>query len=254
MCRLMGIYGPINNWREIVMAFSRQAENGNLPPGRQTSPGHKDGWGMTIANQRHTAMIPLIRQLGSAYGSEAYREAIYALPDQPGILLCHLRKASDLIPITLSNTHPFVHDGWGFIHNGTVYQAQSLPRDQRLVFTSEDSDTEHLFHFLLTKIRQGSADQTVSEAIADAVTSFDLDYTALNLMLSNGRDLYVLRNFKKNADYYTLYCCGLPGGWIVSSQPIEFDGFVPDRWTLIANKSLLRIHGTPPQIEESRLG
>ena len=253
MCRLMGICGPIDNWREIVMAFRRQAETGNLPPGRQNNPGHKDGWGMAIANQRQTAMVPLIRQLGSAYDSTAFREAIFALPDQPGILLCHLRKASDTIPITLSNTHPFVHNGWGIIHNGTVYQAQSLPRDQQLVFTSEDSDTEHLFHFLLTKIRQGSAAKSVSAAIAAAVNSIGLDYTALNLMLSNGRDLYVLRNFKKHADYYSLYYCGLPGGWVVSSQPIEFDGFPQDRWTLIANKSLLRIHGTPPQIEESRL-
>jgi predicted glutamine amidotransferase len=253
MCRLLGIYGIIDNWREIVMAFSRQAETGNLPQDSQTDPGHKDGWGITIANPRQTAMVSLVRQLGSAYGSPAYREAVYALPAQSGIFLCHLRKASDTIPITLSNVHPFVHNGWGFIHNGTLYQAQTLPRDPQLVFTSDDSDTEHLFHYLLTKIKQRPAEKTLTATIADAVTSLELDYTALNLMLSNGRDLYVLRKFKEHADYYTLYYYKLPGGFIICSQPIELECLPPDQWTLIANSSLLKIHGSPPQVEESQL-
>ena len=253
MCRLLGIYGQVNNWREIVTAFSIQAETGNLPPGKQDDPGHKDGWGITISNSSQTAMVPLIRQLGSAYGSAGYREALNSLPDQPEILLCHLRKASDNIPITLSNTHPFVDHGWGVIHNGTIYQAQSLPRDPHLVFTSEDSDTEHLFHYLLTKIKHRPADKTLSAAIADAATTFALDYTALNLMLSNGRDLYVLRNFNKHADYYTLYYYGVSSGFIICSQPIELECFDPGRWTLIGDKSLLRIHGSPPQIDDSHL-
>jgi len=253
MCRLLGICGPINNWREIVMAFSQQAETGNLPPGRQTDPGHEDGWGITISNPRQTAMVSLVRQLGSAHGSPSYREAVYTMPDQPAILLCHLRKASDIVPITLSNTHPFVHNGWGFIHNGTIYQAQSLPRNPHLVFTSEDSDTEHLFHYLLTKIKQRPAEKTLSGAIADGITSVRLDYTALNLMLSNGQDLYVLRYFKKHADYYTLYYYELSSGFIICSQPIELEGFAQERWTLIANKSLLRIYGSPPQVDQSQL-
>jgi len=253
MCRLLGIYGQVDNWREIVTAFSIQAVTGHLPPGRQDDPGHKDGWGITISNGSQTAMVPLIRQLGSAYGSAGYREALNSLPDQPEILLCHLRKASDNIPITLSNTHPFVDHGWGVIHNGTIYQAQSLPRDPHLVFTSENSDTEHLFHYLLTKIKQRPADKTLSAAIADAATTVALDYTALNLLLSNGRDLYVLRNFQKHADYYTLYYYEVSSGFIICSQPIELDCFDPGHWTLIADKSLLRIHGNPPRIDDNHL-
>jgi predicted glutamine amidotransferase len=253
MCRLLGIYGQVDRWREIVKTFSIQAETGNLPPERQADRGHKDGWGITIANGSQTAMVPLIRQLGSAYGSAGYREALSSLPDQPEILLCHLRKASDNIPITLSNTHPFINNGWGLIHNGTIYRAQSLPRDPQLVFTSQDSDTEHLFHYLLTQIKQRPAGKTISAAIADAITSLGLDYTALNLMLSDGRDLYVIRNFKKDADYYTLYCYEFSGGLVICSQPVELAGFDPGRWTLIAEKSLLRIHGNPPQIDDIQL-
>ena len=253
MCRLLGMYGPVENWREIVTAFSKQAESGNIPPVEKSEPGHKDGWGMTISNRKQTAMVSLIRQLASAHESPGYREALYSLADQPEIFLCHLRKASDIIPITLPNTHPFVHNGWALIHNGTVYEAESLPRDPALVFTSDASDTEHLFHYLLTKIKKNPRNKTISKAIVDAVSTLTIDFTALNLMLSNGQELYVARCFKKYKDYYTLYYYRLAAGVILCSEPIESTFLTKDRWSLLANNSLLRIHGHPPRIEEIQI-
>ena len=32
MCRLLGIYGQVDFWQEIVLGFRRQAEFGNIPP------------------------------------------------------------------------------------------------------------------------------------------------------------------------------------------------------------------------------
>jgi glutamine amidotransferase len=253
MCRLLGLFGQADNWRDIVTAFNKQAETGNIPPEDEVEPGHKDGWGMTISNRKQTAMVSLTRQLGSACDSPAYREALYSLPVQPDIFLCHLRKASANIAITLSNTHPFVHNGWAFIHNGTVFGAESLHRDPALLLTSDDSDTEHLFHYLLTKINDHSRDKTVSEIIVDAITSLTVDYTSLNLLLSNGRDLYVARCFKKYKDYYTLYYSQLTDGIILCSEPIDSKGLNRAGWILIAKNSLLRIHGSPPQIEEVKI-
>ena len=102
MCRLLGIYGQTDIWQDIVMAFGRLAENGNVPPGEDQKPGHKDGWGITISNQNQTAMIPVMRQLGSAHESLSFREAIRTTIQPPDIFLCHLRRASDIIPINLS--------------------------------------------------------------------------------------------------------------------------------------------------------
>ena len=253
MCRLLGMYGQIENWRDIVMAFSKQAESGKIPPIDKNEPGHKDGWGMTISNRKQTGMVSLIRQLGSADESAGYREALDALPDQPDIFLCHLRKASKTIPITLSNTHPFINNGWAFIHNGTVFRADTLPTDSALLFTSDDSDTEHLFHYLLTKIKDQPRDKTVAGAIVDAVSSLTLDFTSLNFILSNGRDLYVVRYFKKYDSYYTLYYYQLAAGIIICSEPIDSKGLNQANWNLIANKSLLRIQGRPPRIEEIKI-
>jgi predicted glutamine amidotransferase len=249
MCRLLGIYGQSDIWREIALAFSEQAESGAIPPGEDQKPGHKDGWGITMTNRDHTAMIPVIRQLGSARKGSCYRDAIFAASEPPGILLCHLRKASDIIPITLANAHPFIHNGWAIIHNGTVFDAESLPRDPRLMTTSDGSDTEHFFHYLLTRM-QNTPSAGMAGTIARAFAAVETDYSALNCLLSNGRDLFAIRHYRKWEEYYTLYTYTLPGSIIISSQPVDIPQLKPDNWKPLSNNLLLRIYGTPPQIEQ----
>jgi predicted glutamine amidotransferase len=249
MCRLLGIYGQIDFWQEIVLGFRRQAEFGNIPPVEGMQPGHKDGWGMARSSKDKSAMVPIIRRLGSALESAQYRQAVTSMGEAPDVFLGHLRKASDDIPVTLANAHPFFHDCWAFIHNGTVYGAESLPRNASLTPTSDESDTEYLFHYLLSTIMTNSVDTGICEALAMAVTSMKADYTAANSMLSNGQDLYVISAYKTWDDYYTLHCYTLPTGVIISSQPIESNRLDPARWGRLANNSLLRIHDSPPKID-----
>jgi hypothetical protein len=105
----------------------------------------------------------------------------------------------------------------------------------------------------LTKINGHTEDKTVSEIIVAAIASLAVDYTSLNLLLSNGRDLYVVRCFKKYKDYYTLYYYQLPAGIIICSEPIESKELNPDRWTLLANNSISRIVASPPRIEKFKI-
>jgi predicted glutamine amidotransferase len=249
MCRLLGIYGQTDIWREIAVAFSIQAEIGHLPPGENQKPGHKDGWGITMTNQKNTAMIPVTRQLGSARDASAFHEAISTTVGQPAIFLCHLRKASDIIPITLSNAHPFFHNGWAIIHNGTVFNAETLPCDPALRSTSDGSDTEHFFHYLLTKIGNRPPGQNIARAIAKAAAAISTDYSALNCILSNGRELYAIRQYRQWEDYYTLYTYALPGSVVISSQPVILPQLEPDNWKLLSNNLLLRIYDHPLKID-----
>ena len=250
MCRLLGIYGQIDFWQEIVLGFRRQAEFGNIPPVEDMEPGHKNGWGMAKSSKDRTAMVPIIRRLGSAWESERYRQTVTSMDEGPDVFLGHLRKASDDIPVTLANVHPFFHDGWAFIHNGTVYSAESLPRNASLTPTSDESDTEYLFYNLLTAIMTNPQNTKVCETLAKAVSSLRADYTAVNSMLSNGQDLYVISRYKTWQDYYTLHFYALPSGVIISSEPIESSRLDPAAWKRLANNSLLRIHGSPPRIDK----
>ena len=250
MCRLLGIYGQVDFWQEIVLGFRRQAEFGNIPPVEEMEPGHKDGWGMAKSGKDKTAMVPIIRRIGSAMESDRYRQVVTSMDEIPDIFLGHLRKASDDIPSTPANVHPFFHDGWAFIHNGTVYGAESLPRDASLIPTSDESDTEYLFHYLLTAIMAHPISTRIDETLSMAVSSLKADYTAVNSMLSNGHDLYVISRYKTWQDYYTLHCYSLPAGVIISSEPIESNRLELARWSRLANNSLLRIHGSPPRIDK----
>jgi len=253
MCRLLGIYGQTELWREIALEFSKQAENGDLPPEQELEPGHKDGWGMAASSRNKKAMFPVTRQLGSAYNSSSYLEAIDSIADRPDILLCHLRKASDNIPITLSNTHPFFNEDWALIHNGTIYQPESLPRNPTLKLTSNGSDTELFFHYLLTKIMEAAINPKISPIIADAVTGINTDYTALNSMLSNGKELYVISRYQQWDEYYTLHYYEHPDCVIISSQIIESRHLNPLNWNKLPNNSLLRVHRSPPEIEKIQI-
>jgi len=250
MCRLLGIYGQVDFWQEIVLEFRRQAEFGNLPPVEGMGNGHKDGWGMAGSSKDKTAMVPIIRRLGSALESARYRHAVTSMDEEPDVFLGHLRKASDDIPVTLANTHPFFQDSWAFIHNGTVYGAESLPRNASLIPTSDESDTEYLFHYLLSAMMTNPTNTRICETLARAVASLKADFTSVNSMLSNGQDLYVISAYKTWQDYYTLHCYALPTGVIISSQTIESKRLDPTRWSRLANNSLLRIHGSPPIIDK----
>ena len=90
----------------------------------------------------------------------------------------------------------------------------------------------------------------ICETLAMAVSSLKADYTAVNSMLSNGQDLYVISGYKTWEDYYTLHCYSLPTGVIISSEPIESSRLDPACWNRLADNSLLRIHGSPPKIDK----
>jgi len=253
MCRMLGIYGKVDDWKKIAIAFSRQAEIGKVPPKRGIPPGHKDGWGMAASGSKNKTMVLLERQSGSATDSPRFKETVDAIEKQPAIFTCHLRKASPGIPVTPSNIHPFSADGWTFIHNGTIYQSESLPRDPSLPLTSNGSDSEHFFHYLLSRLKEKSGHSGSGQVLAEAISAMEINYTALNSILSNGRELFVIRKYKIHPDYYTLYTYRLPNGILISSEPMKLNGLDQHRWKMIENNSILKIYGDPIRIEEYRI-
>jgi hypothetical protein len=59
--------------------------------------------------------------------------------------------------------------------------------------------------------------------------------------------------FAQGQRYYSLYYYQLADGIIICSEPIDSKGLNQARWNLLANNSVLRIHGNPPLIEEIKI-
>jgi predicted glutamine amidotransferase len=72
------------------------------------------------------------------------------------LFFCHVRAAAGP-PIQQTNCHPFVHDGWLFMHNGVIADFATVKRDLVLAVDPElypsilgTTDSEVLFHLALS--------------------------------------------------------------------------------------------------------
>ena len=245
MCRLLGIYGKINIWQKILIEFQEQAKTGKLPSIPNLLPGHKDGWGMACSNTDNSGMVLIGKYEGSAIESPHYKEHVNSYLIQPKIFICHLRRASPAIQLSLPNCHPFLCKNWAFIHNGTVYDASKLVHDPELEQTSDDSDSEYLFHYLLTGVLSKN---TIIENLIQSLTNISVDFSSVNSILSNGKEFFAIRYCKKHKDYYTLFYCETDFGIIISSEPMLLPELQESKWQEMPNRSLLWVSDDPPKV------
>lgn len=249
MCRLLSTFGKPKAWSKIILEFQKQANTGEIPPIPGVSLGHKDGWGMAKSNIDTSAMEIVGKYLGCAMESIEYKQHIDSLSTPPHIFMCHLRKASPGIQISLANVHPFHYERWVFSHNGTVYEASELKSSPKLSFTSDDSDSEHFFHYLLTHILNEEVTQTYPEKIIEALLDINVPFNSLNSMFSNGSELYAIRYCTVFEDYYSLSYYETADGIVISSEPVHIPELKASLWKEIPNRSIIRVSSDPLKIE-----
>ena len=265
MCRMTALVTvggvaekPLPVWQHLVGAphsLRFQANHGNAPPGDE--PGHDDSWGVGWFD--HAGQVSLIRQTGSAADSAHYvfaseTAARGGAGSGPAVTaIGHLRKAS-CGDINSENAHPirahygeYGRDSLFVAHNGTLYRPllETLRADLADASRSEarsDSDTVVLAGWLAVQAGKGSES---GESVADALTEGlcelfrraievapdgDLTkaYSGVNLLIAHKGGLLTLRQFSRDADYYTLSArpLGVEGdgdavGWVISSEPTD---------------------------------
>ena len=245
MCRLLGIYGNVENWKNILQEFQKQAETGKIPPIENLEPGHKDGWGLACSARNTDEMILVGKHVGSAYNSSDFSKYLNGFTYQPYVLLCHLRKASPGIKISLENCHPFITNNWAFIHNGTVYEAETLKYSKKYAFTSNNSDSEYYFHYLLTNLEKEGSHVSPVDTIITSLMEINVDFTSLNCILTDGISFYVIRHSSKHHNYYTLFYYQDNSGIVFSSEPVETNFLSIENWIEIKNKSVVEILREP---------
>ena len=178
MCRLLGW---VSDEPRALTDLLPQAE---LAEFTELSRLHADGWG--IAWYDGNRELQVLRSQGAAYEDGAYAEAVAGIATTAALL--HLRWATPGIPVAPGNTHPFVHDGWAFAHNGSIW-----PRDGLLELLNEtpelsgDSDSELYFHALLQRVDKLGFDDGLRETISDVTA--DLTPSSLNALLLGDRAL-----------------------------------------------------------------
>lgn len=233
MCRLMGY---VSSQPETFA----DAAGKNLPEFIELSSVHCDGWGISALDSG-SDRANLSRAPETARDSKTFLEAI-SNTNTDGALL-HLRWATSGIPVGENNTHPFVHDGYTFIHNGAIYPKNSLDEfiDQDLKTEIKgDTDSERYFFFLLTEIRKFG----VTEGIRSSVRKLrELDFSSVNAMLLSESEFITIceHDPKRKPDwavegYYDLFYKKTPLDVVVASSGWDQHG-----WIEIPNHHMLHV-------------
>ena len=220
MCRL---YGMRANEPTKVECSLVHAQNALMVQSRQDRAGysHAHGWGVATYEDH---MPHIERQAWAAYHGEHFRRTaarIYATT-----VLAHVRRAT-VGPPGLENTHPFSHGPWTMIHNGTIPHFGQL-RDRMLAMMNWQhraeihgvTDSEHFFHFVMSRHRPGEPIFATLRAAAETVIGWcrEIDPEArigLNVILTDGIELVGIRlgrglHYIERDGIYDCEICGVP--------------------------------------------
>jgi|GEM_PF-3473098 len=228
MCRLIAFASaapqPLAPW---LAHLARLGARGNLVEGWERRPGgnHPDGWG---AAWRENGAWRVVRSGLPAPGDPAL-PAIRAGADR---FIGHVRYASDPATVDERNAHPFEAGGIMVAHNGTFRGAVGEEAARRGV-----SDTlvfcERLAAVWADRTLAGLA-RALSALLSDRALVGD--YSAANLLVGAGGDLFALRLFRRRPEYYTLFLRAAPGEAAAASEPLgDLRGWRPlDNGELVA--------------------
>jgi predicted glutamine amidotransferase len=202
---MMAIVGDVPVSRsDLLLKFRCLSVCGKVKRG--LPPGHEDGWG--ILSYRDDSPEYIGRSTDPAWKDAQYEVACRKVTNADRIVLAHIRKRSSG-GNPKENTQPLVYGRWSLGHNGTIYTPSFNTVNGR-------SDSQVLLDRLVKRIEAGEPNMAES-LIAENLGRIRDDilreakggraYSSLTLMVSDGRCLYVLRDFTDDADddYYTMY-------------------------------------------------
>jgi predicted glutamine amidotransferase len=183
---------------------------------------HRDGWGAAWWSSTTQGYV---RGDQPAYRRDSgFRRIATTLTRlQPVTYVCHVRKRS-MAPSRVSNSHPFVRDGWAFAHNGTLPWLE----------TPTITDSERFFDAEILPGLRARKDPV--DVIGEALARAPQTYTALNCVVTDGDRMYVLESHLTNPDYYELRWNSDSRGVCVASADVA-----PAEWEVLGNGNLLAI-------------
>ena len=169
------------------------------------SPNHPHGWGLAVLGPDG----PVIEKESLEASRSNYLRERLSAPVEARLLLAHIRYAT-IGHVEYRNCHPFTARDdsgrrWTLIHNGTIFDYPALSRYFSL--QRGETDSERILLYLMDSLNAAGREMgralrsTERFALFDGIISDMSRGNKLNLMLTDGRDLYVHTNCRDTLSY-----------------------------------------------------
>lgn len=257
MCRLVLCKGPAVPISKIVLEpphslFKQSYDAKEMLSGSMNADGYGIGWynpplGTTPALYTqtqpiwHDANLPRMMDKISS-----------------GIILAHVRGASDGMPVTTTNTHPFAYKNFLFMHNGSIdhFRATIFSELAPNIHTAlwdhikGNTDSEHVFGLWLSYLDAPNKERcTLSEQVQalrktisflEALAGRKKIDAVLNLGISDGINVMATRYHfgkRKASLYYIENAATFPASTIIASEKLDDD----TNWKPVPERSIVTI-------------
>ncbi len=232
MCRLLG-------YSSTTATTFNEAVGNNFEGFVNLSKDHCDGWGIATTDNHKS---DLYKEPLAANKSEHFSEQLASHKSNAALL--HLRWATEGMPVTENNTHPFTYQNITFIHNGSITPPTALDPliDKKyLSLAKGTTDSERYFLYLLTQIEKHGFVEGVKAGLT--YIKNNCSYSAINMMIINDTTFMaaciynqdkIPNKFKDSPDYYHLKYTKKDGQVVVASS-----GWNQEGWSDLPNGSVL---------------
>lgn len=228
MCRMLAFAAQVPiDVSPYLAHLERLSLRGNLVDRWERRPGgnHPDGWGIAYRQEGETVRL----RSGSPVAGDPLLGGVRASTTR---FLGHARYASNVATVNTENAHPFLLEGVALAHNGTFRgrigeEAQARNVSDTLVFLER-----------LLAAWPGRTLSGLAEAMARLLGDRALvgDYSAANMLIFSGKDLFALRRCRRDEGYYTLFLREEGDRIVASSEPL--DGA---EWRLLGDGELVEL-------------
>ncbi|MGB9758912.1 MAG: class II glutamine amidotransferase [Thermoproteota archaeon] len=264
MCRMVGV---ISNQKIPASKFLLDSRCSLLEQAKLGKQG--DGWGIGYYTEKGLSVV----KSEKAIYDEAGRFASIARSINSNLFIAHVRKASNPrklpkeVLISEKNSQPFFYKSYLFVHNGSIEIPDQVQESLGSYkdFVQGQNDSEILFWLVMKLIdEKGSVVDALKNLEAElwkiyekSNTDARFPFSALNLILSDGKNLYVLNRFlyepKVNSSFcfketpYFVMTYNLEKDFLVVSSEKIYEG----EWKVIGDKKILlaKVFAQKPEVE-----
>lgn len=209
MCRFVLYLGHPVSLSSLITESENSLIHQSFASKEREEPLNGDGFGVAWYAPEISHDAARFRMITPAWSSQNLRHL--ARITRSACVLAHVRAASEGLPVTETNTHPYVHGRYAFMHNGEIGDFARIKRalldgldDEAYHMIEGTTDSEHLFAlFLDRRLRDTKNDPhealaaalegAVSDVLRLAAAAGVDEPSYLNVAISDGTSAVVCR-------------------------------------------------------------